>query len=55
MVPAKRLVSVDAFRGLAVAGMLLVDYPGDEDRAFWPLRHAVWNGWTSGSFGDPRT
>jgi predicted acyltransferase len=32
---------------MAVAGMLLVDYPGDEAAAYWPLRHAVWNGWTA--------
>lgn len=43
---ATRLLSVDVFRGMAVAGMLLVDYPGDEAAAYWPIRHAVWNGWT---------
>jgi predicted acyltransferase len=26
--------------------MLLVDYPGDEAAAYWPIRHAQWNGWT---------
>src|SRR5204862_3918665 len=26
--------------------MLLGDYPGDEAAAYWPIRHAVWNGWT---------
>jgi len=40
------LLSVDVFRGVAVAGMLLVDYPGDEAAGYWPLRHAPWNGWT---------
>jgi predicted acyltransferase len=38
---------VDVFRGIAVAGMLLVDYPGDEAAAYWPIRHAQWNGWTA--------
>ncbi len=44
---SSRLLSVDVFRGLAVAGMLLVDYPGDEAAAYWPIRHAQWNGWTA--------
>ena len=41
-----RLLSVDVFRGMAVAGMLLVDYPGDEAAGYWPIRHFPWNGWT---------
>jgi predicted acyltransferase len=41
-----RLLSVDVFRGMAVAGMLLVDYPGDEAAGYWPIRHSQWNGWT---------
>ena len=44
---SSRLLSVDVFRGIAVAGMLLVDYPGDEAAAYWPIRHAQWNGWTA--------
>jgi predicted acyltransferase len=43
---ASRLLSVDVFRGIAVAGMLLVDYPGDEAAGYWPIRHSQWNGWT---------
>jgi predicted acyltransferase len=43
---ASRLLSVDVFRGMAVAGMLLVDYPGDEAAGYWPIRHSQWNGWT---------
>lgn len=39
-----RLTSVDVLRGLAVAGMILVDNPGDDDKAFWPLQHVEWNG-----------
>ncbi len=50
---SKRLVSLDAFRGLCVAGMIFVDYPGDEEKAFWPLRHAEWNGWTAANFVFP--
>ena len=41
-----RLVSLDAFRGLCVAGMLLVTDPGTY-RAIYPqLRHADWRGGT---------
>ena len=41
-----RLASVDALRGLAVAGMLLVNDPGDWDHVYAPLEHSAWNGWT---------
>jgi predicted acyltransferase len=43
---SQRLVSLDVYRGLAVAGMILVDNPGSDDLAYWPIKHAVWNGWT---------
>ncbi len=42
-----RLLSVDVFRGMAVAGMLLVDYPGDEPAGYRLIRHAPWNGLTA--------
>ncbi|MDY0745160.1 heparan-alpha-glucosaminide N-acetyltransferase domain-containing protein [Paucibacter sp. R3-3] len=45
-VNSARLASVDALRGLAVAGMLLVNDPGDWDHVYAPLEHAAWNGWT---------
>lgn len=41
-----RLLSIDIFRGLCVAGMILVDNPGSDQAAYWPLKHAQWNGWT---------
>lgn len=42
-----RLVSLDVFRGLCVAGMLLVTDPGTY-RAIYPqLRHAEWRGGTA--------
>jgi predicted acyltransferase len=45
-VRTKRLVSLDLLRGLTIAGMILVNNAGNEEEAYWPLRHAEWNGWT---------
>jgi predicted acyltransferase len=41
-----RLLSLDLFRGVTIAAMILVNNPGDGPSAYWPLHHAVWNGWT---------
>lgn len=41
-----RLVSLDVFRGLTIAGMVLVNNPGSWAHIYWPLEHAEWNGWT---------
>jgi predicted acyltransferase len=48
-----RLASVDVFRGLMVAGMILVDNPGNDDLAYSPIKHAQWNGWTPADFIFP--
>lgn len=40
------LESLDAFRGLTIAGMILVNNPGTWDAVYAPLVHAEWNGWT---------
>ena len=42
----QRLVSLDAFRGFAIAGMVLVNNPGDWGHLYPQLEHAAWNGWT---------
>src|SRR3984893_13741595 len=42
----ERLLSLDVFRGMTVAGMLLVNDPGTWSAIFPPLEHAPWNGWT---------
>jgi predicted acyltransferase len=44
--PSGRLISLDIYRGLVVAGMILVDNPGSDEGAYWPIKHAQWNGWT---------
>ncbi|HEV8441635.1 MAG TPA: heparan-alpha-glucosaminide N-acetyltransferase domain-containing protein [Methylomirabilota bacterium] len=41
-----RLISLDAFRGLTVAGMVLVNNPGTWRAVYAPLRHADWHGST---------
>ena len=45
-IPRERLLSLDVFRGLTVAGMLLVNNPGSWSAIYPPLGHAAWNGWT---------
>ena len=41
-----RLVSLDVFRGITIAGMVLVNNPGSWEHIHWPLEHAQWHGWT---------
>ncbi|MBX3283124.1 MAG: DUF5009 domain-containing protein [Acidobacteria bacterium] len=40
-----RLISLDVFRGITIAGMVLVNNPGTSP-TYWPLDHAEWNGLT---------
>lgn len=42
----ERLISLDAFRGFAIASMVLVNNPGDWGHIYPQLGHADWNGWT---------
>jgi predicted acyltransferase len=43
---SKRLMSLDAFRGATIAGMILVNNPGSWSIIYPQLRHATWHGWT---------
>ena len=42
-----RIASLDVFRGLTVAAMLLVNNPGSWSHVYSQLRHAEWHGWTA--------
>ncbi|TSD64862.1 DUF5009 domain-containing protein [Inquilinus sp. KBS0705] len=41
-----RLLSLDVFRGLTIACMILVNDPGDWGHIYAPLEHSEWNGCT---------
>jgi predicted acyltransferase len=42
----ERLYSLDVFRGITVAAMILVNNPGSWDNVYTPLLHAHWHGCT---------
>lgn len=42
----ERIQSVDFFRGLTIALMILVNNNGDFRDTYWPFLHSQWNGWT---------
>lgn len=42
----QRLLSLDVFRGLTIAAMILVNNPGDWGNVYAPLLHADWHGCT---------
>lgn len=41
-----RLLALDVFRGITIAGMILVNNPGSWSYVYPPLAHAEWDGWT---------
>ncbi len=45
-VPGGRLFSLDVFRGLTIAAMVLVNNAGSWNAVYPPLAHAAWDGWT---------
>jgi predicted acyltransferase len=40
------MMSLDVFRGITIAAMLLVNHPGHYTVMYAPLQHAEWHGWT---------
>lgn len=48
-----RLISLDVFRGITIAGMILVNNPGSWSKVYKPLLHAPWHGWTPTDFIFP--
>jgi len=50
---SSRLMSLDVYRGLMVAAMIVVDNPGSDEHAYWPIMHTKWNGWTPADFIFP--
>ncbi len=51
--PRERLLSLDVFRGLAVIGMMLVDWPGSWETRFGVFEHSPWLGVTAADFIFP--
>lgn len=43
---SSRLISLDAFRGFTIAGMIIVNNPGSWDHVYAPALHAEWHGLT---------
>jgi predicted acyltransferase len=52
-VSENRLISLDVFRGITIAGMVLVNNPGTWGAIYPPLKHAEWNGATPTDFVFP--
>ncbi len=49
----KRLISLDAFRGFTIAGMIIVNTPGSWSHVYGPLLHADWHGITPTDYVFP--
>lgn len=49
----ERLVSLDVFRGMTIAGMVLVNNPGTWSAIYGPLKHAEWHGITPTDYVFP--
>jgi len=53
MANLKRIESLDFFRGITIAAMILVNNPGSWSNVYAPLLHAKWHGWTPTDFIFP--
>lgn len=49
----ERMISLDVFRGMTIAGMIIVNSPGNSDYVYPQLAHADWNGCTFADFIFP--
>jgi predicted acyltransferase len=52
-IESNRLLSLDVFRGMTIAGMVLVNNPGTWSQIYSPLKHAEWHGATPTDFVFP--
>ncbi|HSO86182.1 MAG TPA: heparan-alpha-glucosaminide N-acetyltransferase domain-containing protein [Draconibacterium sp.] len=53
MYSSDRLISLDVFRGITIAAMILVNFPGTWEAMYAPLEHADWVGTTPTDFIFP--
>ncbi|HLM59597.1 MAG TPA: DUF5009 domain-containing protein [Pyrinomonadaceae bacterium] len=53
IIEQNRLLSLDVFRGMTIAGMVLVNNPGTWSAIYSPLAHAEWHGATPTDFVFP--
>ncbi len=50
---SNRLISLDVFRGITIAAMILVNFPGSWKVGYEPLEHAPWEGSTPADYIFP--
>ncbi len=50
---SNRIISIDVFRGLTIAAMILVNYPGSYENTYAFLLHSHWNGIAPADFIFP--
>lgn len=53
MAQQQRLFALDVFRGIIIAAMILVNFPGSWKAIYAPLKHAKWEGLTPTDFIFP--
>lgn len=53
MTVSDRLISLDVFRGMTIAAMILVNFPGSWESVYSPLEHAEWAGTTPADYIFP--
>src|SRR6202451_1552913 len=49
----ERLLCPHIYPVLMVAVRIVVDNPGSDEHAYWPIVHAEWNGWSPADFIFP--